>query len=182
MITVTDSQIKDVKMIEPAVFEDSRGYFLEAFNARDFREKGIDCTFVQDNEAYSQRGVLRGLHYQVGDHAQAKLVRVLRGAAYDVVVDLRPSSPTFKQWVSVELTAANKLQLFVPRGFAHGYLTLQDHTVLMYKCDNFYARDYEGGMRYDDPEIGITWPQLDIPYIVSEKDRNLPPFDQRRTA
>ncbi|EJF54138.1 dTDP-4-dehydrorhamnose 3,5-epimerase [Saprospira grandis DSM 2844] len=174
--------IADLLLFEPRVFEDDRGYFFEAFNAQTFAEAGIERPFVQDNQARSAYGVLRGLHYQVGEQAQAKLVRVLEGKVLDVVVDLRPDSPTYGEHYGVELSAENKRQLYVPRGFAHGYVVLSKTAEFFYKCDNFYHKASEGGIRYDDPQLNIDW-QIDLAQaILSEKDLELPHFGQQRKA
>ncbi|MCB0635932.1 MAG: dTDP-4-dehydrorhamnose 3,5-epimerase [Lewinella sp.] len=172
--------IADLLIFEPQVWEDDRGYFFESYNQRVFADAGITGPFVQDNEARSTRGVLRGLHYQVGEHAQAKLVRVTQGSVYDVAVDLRPGSSTHGQWFGLELSEANKCQLYVPRGFAHGYLVLSDTAVFSYKCDNFYQRDAEGGLRYDDPALGIDWPSVEGGYQLSPKDEQWPAFGKHR--
>lgn len=166
--------IPDLLVFEPQVWADERGYFFEAFNARTFAAAGISTTFVQDNQARSTFGVLRGLHFQRGEHAQAKLVRVLSGEVLDVAVDLRQQSPTYGQWYSVRLSADNQRQLFVPRGFAHGYVVLSPTAEFFYKCDNFYAKDAEGGVRFDDPELQIDWAIDPAAVILSEKDRILP--------
>ncbi|MEZ4986002.1 MAG: dTDP-4-dehydrorhamnose 3,5-epimerase [Saprospiraceae bacterium] len=162
--------IADLLVYEPKVWEDARGYFFESFSQRLFEEAGLDYRFIQDNEARSTQGVLRGLHFQRGEAAQAKLVRVTTGAVFDVAVDLRPDSATYRQWYGLELSADNKKQLLIPRGFAHGYLVLSDVAVFSYKCDNFYAPSEEGGLRYDDPALGINWPVLNVPYQLSGKD------------
>jgi len=164
-------------ILKPTVFEDHRGYFFESFNHNRFAELvGAEVNFVQDNQAKSDYGILRGLHFQQGEHAQAKLVRVLQGRVLDVAVDIRKDSPTFGQHVAVELSAENKLQLFVPRGFAHGYSVLENDTVFFYKCDNFYNKASEGGIFYNDETLQIDWqlPESDI--VLSEKDQQLPRF------
>ncbi len=166
----TTTPIPGLIQFEPRVFGDSRGYFFESYNAKAFKGAGIDCTFVQDNQAKSSRGVLRGLHFQHGDAAQAKLVRVISGEVFDVAVDLREGSPTKGQWYGVYLSGDNQRQLFVPRGFAHGYLVTSEEAVFAYKCDNYYAPEAEGGLRYDDPAIGIEWPVLDIELTVAARD------------
>lgn len=172
--------IPDLMVFEPAVFRDERGYFFESYNQRVWAEAGVDTVFVQDNQARSTRGVLRGLHYQVGEMAQAKLVRVTEGEVLDVAVDLRENSPTLGQWYSIRLSAENRHQLFVPRGFAHGYLVLSEVAEFAYKCDNFYSRAHEGGVRFNDPELAIDW-EFDLAeVIVSEKDLALPGFVGRR--
>jgi dTDP-4-dehydrorhamnose 3,5-epimerase len=167
-------------LFEPKVFHDDRGYFFESYNQRAWAEAGVPNVFVQDNQARSTQGVLRGLHYQTGDMAQAKLVRVVEGEVLDVVVDLRPEQPTYGQWFSVRLSAANKRQMLVPRGFAHGYVVLSETAEFVYKCDNFYAQTHEGGIRFDDPRLRIDW-EFDLDrVIVSEKDRQLPGFGAHR--
>lgn len=166
----TTTPIPGLLLFEPKVFGDERGYFFESYNEKTFREAGIDCNFVQDNQAKSTKGVLRGLHYQTGDAAQAKLVRVISGEVFDVAVDLRSESPTKGQWFGVYLNGENQKQLFVPRGFAHGYLVTSEEAVFAYKCDNFYAPEAEGGLRYNDPDIGIEWPDLGTTYTVAERD------------
>lgn len=165
--------IADLIVFEPRVFGDERGYFFESYNDRLFAEEGnINAQFVQDNQAASTKGVLRGMHLQHGDAAQAKLVRVIEGSVFDVAVDLRPNSPTLHQWYGIELTAENRKQLFVPRGFAHGYLVLSDTATFAYKCDNYYNKAQEGGLRYNDPKIGIEWPDLGVELKVNERDLN----------
>lgn len=167
------TSIPDVWILEPRVFEDARGYFMETWREEDFnRAMGHEVHFVQDNQSMSSRGVLRGLHYQKGDASQAKLVRVLQGAVVDVAVDLRKDSPTFGQHVLVELSAENKRQLFIPRGFAHGFQVLSETAVFTYKVDNRYAPETECSIRYDDPTIGIQWPILGDEVLLSEKDLN----------
>lgn len=156
------------------------GIFFESYNQQTWLEAGITAVFVQDNQSRSTQGVLRGLHYQTGDMAQAKLVRVISGAVLDVAVDLREHSPTYGEWYTIVLSAENKRQLFVPRGFAHGYLVLSPTAEFFYKCDNFYAKSCEGGVRYDDPTLAIDW-QFDLAtVVVSEKDKALPAFGQHR--
>ncbi len=172
--------IQDLIVFEPAVFRDERGYFFESYNQRVWAEAGVEIDFVQDNQARSTRGVLRGLHYQTGEMAQAKLVRVVEGEVLDVAVDLREHSPTLGQWYSIRLSAENKRQLLVPRGFAHGYLVLSETAEFAYKCDNFYSKAHEGGVRFDDPVLGIDW-EFDLEQVlVSEKDLALPGFVGRR--
>ena len=168
-----ETDLPGLKVFEPKVWGDERGYFYESYNQQTFNEAGIDCSFVQDNQANSSYGVLRGLHYQKGDKAQAKLVRVLEGIVLDVVVDLRADSPTFKQSYSIELSAENKKQLFVPRGFAHGYVVLSDTAEFFYKCDNFYDKSAEGGISYNDPDLNIDWRISLKDAIISEKDQKL---------
>lgn len=171
----TTTPIADLLVFTPKIHGDHRGYFFESFNQQVFRQAGIMADFVQDNQAKSSRGVLRGLHFQTGTSAQAKLVRVIAGEVFDVAVDLRPDSPTRGQWFGLLLSGENQRQLFVPRGFAHGYLVTSDTAIFAYKCDNFYDPTAEGGLRYDDPVIGIEWPELDgQPYTVAERDMQWP--------
>ncbi|MEL6658511.1 MAG: dTDP-4-dehydrorhamnose 3,5-epimerase [Bacteroidota bacterium] len=165
-----ETPIADLLIFEPNVWQDERGYFFESYNEQTFTAAGLTYRFVQDNEAKSTKGVLRGLHFQKGEAAQAKLVRVTEGEVFDVAVDIRPNSSTYGQWYGTILSVENKRQLLVPRGFAHGYLVMTDTAVFNYKCDNFYVREAEGGIRYDDPKIGVAWPVLDIPYQLSPKD------------
>ena len=175
------TEIKDVWVIEPKIFEDDRGYFYESFNAVQFNnETGLNVNFVQDNQSKSNKGVLRGLHYQVGEHAQAKLVRVLQGSVQDIAVDLRKNSPTFGKYFSIILSGENHKQLFVPRGFAHGFLVLEDNTIFAYKCDNFYNKESEGGMIYNDETINVKWELAQSDYILSEKDTILPNLETAR--
>ena len=166
-----DTPIPDLYLFEPQVWADERGYFFESYNQATFAARGLHYDFIQDNEAQSERGVLRGLHFQRGASAQAKLVRVTAGEVYDVAVDLRPGSATYGRWYGTYLSAANKLQLLIPRGFAHGYLVTSETAVFNYKCDNLYDKSAEGGVLYNDPRIGVAWPVLDVPYVLSEKDR-----------
>ena len=172
-MTTSTTDIEGLLIIEPPVFRDERGYFCETWQSQRYALPGGHA-FVQDNEAKSSKGVLRGLHFQRGQHAQGKLVRVVQGAVYDVAVDLRKDSKTFGQSFGLTLTGDNKKQFWIPRGFAHGYLVLEDDTIFSYKCDNFYEKSAEGGLSYNDPALGIEWPELDVPYLVSEKDRQLP--------
>lgn len=173
---VTETGIEGLKIIEPDVFHDERGYFVETYNAERYAAHGITQTFVQDNESLSQKGVVRGLHWQTGAASQAKLVRVVRGAVLDVAVDLRKDSPTYGRHFAVELTGENKKQYLVPRGFAHGFIVLEDDIVFAYKCDNTYCKEAERGMRFDDSALGIEWPDVGVPLVLSEKDRALPLF------
>ena len=168
-------------IIEPKIILDERGYFMESFNENTF-QKGVNqqVHFVQDNQSYSSKGVLRGLHYQTGEHAQAKLVRVLQGEVLDVVVDIRPNSETFGEYVSVFLTGENQIQFFVPRGFAHGFLVLSDTATFFYKCDNFYNKESEGGIIYNDPSINIDWQFPTDNLIISEKDLILPTIENAK--
>ncbi len=170
----SDTGFAGLKIFEPSVFGDHRGYFLESFNENTFHEAGIDVRFVQDNESKSQYGVVRGLHYQTGVHAQAKLVRVIAGQVLDVVVDIRKGSPTYGQKFELLLTGDNKRQLFIPRGFAHGFSVLEDNTIFSYKCDNFYNKPSEGGILFTDPALGIDWQVPAGQMLVSDKDRLLP--------
>lgn len=172
---VHTTHIKDVIILEPQVFGDERGYFFESFNAeRFFAHTGVDVHFVQDNESRSKRGVLRGLHFQRAPYAQAKLVRVVKGRVLDVAVDIRKGSPTYGQHVAVELSGDNKRQLFIPRGFAHGYMVLEEDTIFQYKCDAYYHPAAEGGIAWNDPQIGIEWPLPEGEIILSERDKNRP--------
>lgn len=173
-MNVINTDIQGVVIIEPKVFGDHRGYFFESFSEKDFTSAVGEVKFVQDNESKSSHGVLRGLHFQKPPHAQAKLVRVVKGRVLDVAVDLRKGSPTFGKHVAVELTEENHRQLFIPRGFAHGFAVLSDEAVFQYKCDNYYAPQSEGSVLWNDPDIGIEWgiPSEDV--MLSEKDRNAP--------
>ena len=175
-MNVIDTEIADVKIIEPKVLGDARGWFCEQYNAARYKAAGIEAEFVQDNESFSRKGVVRGLHWQAAPHTQAKLVRVVRGAVWDVAVDIRRGSPAFGRHVAVTLTGENKRQLFVPRGFAHGFIVLEDNTLFGYKCDNLYCPAADRGMRFDDPALGIEWPEMEVELSLSEKDRNLPAF------
>jgi dTDP-4-dehydrorhamnose 3,5-epimerase len=171
---IIKTKIPDLLIIKPAVFKDDRGYFFESYNKGKFIEQGIDQNFVQDNESKSMKGVLRGLHFQKPPFAQGKLVRVMKGAVLDVAVDLRQKSPTYGQWASIELTEDNKFMYWIPPGFAHGFITLQDDTVFFYKCTNVYNKESEGSIRWDDPTLNIHW-GTDSP-ILSEKDKDAPLF------
>ena len=173
----TEQAIPGVWIIEPAVFSDSRGYFFEAFKKEEFEQHIGKVDFIQDNESKSSYGVLRGLHFQKGEFAQAKLVRVIKGEVLDVAVDIRKNSPTFGKYIAVVLNEENKKQFFIPRGFAHGFLVLSPEAVFTYKVDNIYAPQSEGGVIYNDPQIGIEWqiPEADI--LLSEKDKILPELD-----
>ena len=170
-IKVTRCDIEGLCVVEPTVFGDDRGYFVETYNYNDFKAEGLDMIFVQDNQSMSVKGVLRGLHYQLAPHAQAKLVRVVSGRVLDVAVDIRKGSPTFGQYVAVELSAENGLQLYIPEGFAHGFVVLSDEAVFAYKCTDFYHPGDEGGIIWNDPEIGVEWPiPEDMKLIMSDKD------------
>ncbi|MCR9226396.1 MAG: dTDP-4-dehydrorhamnose 3,5-epimerase [Flavobacteriaceae bacterium] len=171
MIKATETTLKGCFIIEPQIFEDERGYFFESFNHKEFCEAiGQEINFVQDNQSFSKKGVLRGLHFQKGEHAQAKLVSVLSGRIQDVVVDLRKDSPTFAQHFSIELSSENKKQLFVPRGFAHGFLTLSESANVFYKCDNYYNKKAESGIKFDDSKLAIDWNISSHEILLSEKD------------
>ena len=180
MIEVKDTPIAGLKVIVPRVFRDDRGQFIQTYHRDIYKSAGITDDFVQDNQAISRRGVLRGLHYQVGPYAQSKLVRITRGSVFDVAVDIRPGSSTYGEWYGMELSGENNLQLYIPSGFAHGYIALEDDTCFCYKCGALYAPEYEGGIRYDDPHIGIDWPELDTPFIVSDRDLGLAKFGNHR--
>lgn len=173
-----ETNIKDVWIIKPRVFEDARGYFMETYRCEEFNEKVGRIDFVQDNESKSTYGVLRGLHYQKGKWSQAKLVRVIEGRVLDVAVDLRKSSPSFGKYVAVELSAENKQQLFIPRGFAHGFVVLSTTAVFVYKVDNVYMPSAEASIRFDDPQVGIEWPIQSEDMILSEKDLLGKPFNE----
>jgi dTDP-4-dehydrorhamnose 3,5-epimerase len=168
---VTDTPLMGLKIIEPAVFSDHRGYFFESYNFGKMAAAGIENIFVQDNESLSSYGVVRGLHYQLAPFSQAKLVRVIEGAVFDVALDLRKDSPTFGQWYGVELTAENKLQLFIPPGFAHGFSVLTPTTIFSYKCDQPYNKTSERAIRYNDPALGIDWKIPEDQQLISEKDQ-----------
>jgi dTDP-4-dehydrorhamnose 3,5-epimerase len=171
---VIKTAIDGVVIIEPKVFGDHRGYFFESFSERDFNAQVREVKFVQDNESKSCYGVLRGLHFQKPPYCQSKLVRVVKGAVLDVAVDIRPESPTFGKYVMTELSGDNHRQMFIPKGFAHGYVVLEDDTVFQYKCDEYYHPEAEGGIAWNDPQIGIEWPIAEGEVILSEKDKNRP--------
>lgn len=178
--TFTDTSIKGVKIVDVKTYGDARGYFMESYRQSDFVTGGIDCEFVQDNQSSSIRGVLRGLHFQI-EHPQAKLVRVVSGTVFDVAVDLREGSKTYGKWEGAVLSATNKRQFFIPRGFAHGFLVLSDTAEFCYKCDDFYHSGDEGGLMWNDPEIGVDWPALEgeetldeTKLILSDKDEIYP--------
>ena len=174
---IKPTPLKDCYIIEPTIFEDERGYFYEKFNEKKFEElTGMNGHFVQDNISKSSYGVLRGVHLQKGEHAQAKLVSCLEGKVWDIVVDLRRDSETFGKWCGVELTAENKLQLYVPRGFGQGFSVLSETAIFAYKCDNFYNKDAEGSVIYNDPDLNIDWKLPADSIILSEKDKTLPTF------
>jgi len=180
-MTFTPTKLQGCYIIEPKIINDERGYFMESFNEARFEAgTGIKAHFVQDNQSYSTKGVLRGLHYQTGEHAQAKLVRVLKGEVLDVAVDIRPGSETYGEHVAVLLSAENQKQLFVPRGFAHGFIVLSDTASFFYKCDNFYNKESEGGIIYNDTALNINWGMPDEELIISEKDMVLPAIENSR--
>lgn len=166
--------IEGLLVIKPRVFEDARGYFFESFNEKALREAGLNAAFVQDNQSLSQKNVLRGLHFQAPPFAQGKLVRVIKGAVLDVVVDIRKKSPTYGKHFAIELNEQNKTMLWVPEGFAHGFATLQDDTIFYYKCSNYYHKESEGCVMWNDPALGIDW-QVNDP-LLSEKDKAGTPF------
>ena len=168
---VIKTEIEGVVIIEPRIFKDERGYFYESFSQREFEEKVCRTTFVQDNQSKSSYGVLRGLHFQKPPYSQSKLVRCIKGAVLDVAVDIRKGSPTFGKYVAVELTEENHRQFFVPRGFAHGFAVLSDEAVFQYKCDNFYNKESEGSVAWNDPQLGIDWRVPADKIILSEKDK-----------
>ena len=171
---VTPLKIPDVKLIEPDIYEDDRGFFFESFNQQKFNELiGQDFTFVQDNHSKSSKGVLRGLHYQEAPFAQAKLVRVVKGEIFDVAVDIRKDSPSNGQWVAEILSSDNKKQLWIPEGFAHGFLTLSDHTEILYKTTNYYSKQHEKIIPYNHDAFNIIWPDLNVEFILSKKDSEL---------
>lgn len=172
----TQMKVKDMLLIEPKVFGDNRGYFLETYNYSDFIEAGVSVNFVQDNQSFSKKGVLRGLHYQT-KNPQGKLVRVIKGEVFDVGVDIRPESETFGKWDGAVLSAENKKQLYIPEGFAHGFLVLSDEAEFVYKCTRFYDPKGEGGLIWNDPQIGIEWPiPTDMEITLSDKDKTHPSF------
>jgi dTDP-4-dehydrorhamnose 3,5-epimerase len=176
-----ETNLKDCFVLEPRVFEDERGYFMESFNQKTFNEGiGHTVTFVQDNQSFSTRGVLRGLHYQCGEHAQAKLVRVLTGEVIDIAVDIRPNSETYGKSFSILLSAENRKQLYIPRGFAHGFIVLSDTATFFYKCDNLYNKESEGGIIYNDPTLNIDWGMPQTEFIISEKDKVLPTIEKAK--
>jgi len=175
IMEIVETGIKDLLIVKPKVFEDDRGYFFESFNEEIFREAGIDARFVQDNESKSMKNVLRGLHFQKPPYAQGKLVRVMRGSVLDVAVDLRKKSASYGQWRSILLTSQEKQMLWIPEGFAHGFVTLEDDTVFFYKCTNLYNKDSEGSIRWNDTDLAIDWGEIENP-ILSGKDQEAPLF------
>ena len=176
------TDIDGVVIFEPRVFPDSRGYFFETYNEKLFRDNGIDAVFVQDNQSKSSYGVIRGLHFQKGEHAQAKLVRVIKGTVLDIALDLRKASPTYGRHVAVELSAENNRQLFIPRGFAHGFSVLSETAVFAYKCDNLYCKDAEAGIDLNDPALGIDWKVPAEKRLLSDKDKLWPSFKDFETC
>ncbi|KOS06375.1 dTDP-4-dehydrorhamnose 3,5-epimerase [Flavobacterium akiainvivens] len=177
-MTVTETELSGCYILEPSVHNDERGHFFESYNKEKFKKAtGLDINFVQDNQSFSTHGVLRGLHYQVGEGAQAKLVRVCAGAVIDVAVDLRRESATFGKYVAVELSAENKKQLFIPRGFAHGFVVLSNEAEFVYKCDNFYSKKHECGIIYNDPTLNIDWKLSPDDITISPKDKDFPDFN-----
>ena len=178
MFTFNKTDIEGVYIIETKVFGDNRGYFMETYNAQDFKNAGLDYNFVQDNQSKSKAGVLRGLHFQK-THPQAKLVRVLEGEVFDVAVDLRKGSKTYGKWVGVILSEENKKEFMIPRGFAHGFVVLSETATFAYKCDDFYHPEDEGGIMWNDPEIGIEWPYKGEP-LLSEKDKKHPSLKESK--
>lgn len=182
---VTETKLPGVLLIEPRVFEDERGYFFESYHAERYRQAGIPARFVQDNQSRSGQGVLRGMHYQLG-RPQAKLVQVLQGEVFDVAVDIRRGSPHFGQWVGALLSGENKHQLYIPEGFAHGFYVMSETADFAYKCSDFYAREEERGLRWDDPDVGIEWPEgrrilapRDAAFpLLREMDADLPPYSE----
>ena len=176
-----ETELNGAFVLDPKIIRDERGYFMESFNEQTFeRITGQKVHFVQDNQSYSSKGVLRGLHYQCGEHAQAKLVRVLQGEVWDVAVDIRPDSPTYGKHVGVLLSGENQKQFFIPRGFAHGFIVLSDTATFFYKCDNYYNKESEGGIIYNDAQIGIDWQMGKDSIIISDKDKVLPDFKNAR--
>lgn len=179
---ITPASLPEVLIVEPRVFGDARGFFTESWNEQAFNEAvGYDVRFVQDNHSRSVRGVLRGLHFQLPPNAQGKLVRVVNGAVFDVAVDMRKSSPHFGRWAGVELTSENHRQLWIPEGFAHGFLVLSETADFLYKTTNYYAPHAEGAVRWDDPSIGIQWPDLEAAVLLAEKDAKAPSLDKALT-
>ena len=180
IMKIKETPLKDCYIVEPTVFEDDRGYFYEKFNEKKFEElTGLNGHFVQDNISKSSYGVLRGLHLQKGEHAQAKLVSCLEGSVFDVAVDLRKDSPTFGKWFGIELSAENKLQFYVPRGFGHGFSVLSETAIFAYKCDNFYNKESEGGVLWNDTDLNIDWKLPADAVILSEKDKIQPTFAEK---
>ena len=172
-MNIVETSLPGVKIIEPKVFGDNRGWFVESFNDQRLKEAGIDTRFVQDNHSMSAtKGTLRGLHFQNNPKAQAKLIRCTRGSMLDVIVDIQSNSPTYKEWIAIELSAENKRMIFIPKGFAHGFLTLDDNTELQYKVDEYYSPEHDRSIRFDDPDLNINW-NIEDP-VLSEKDKSAP--------
>ncbi|MEI6079108.1 MAG: dTDP-4-dehydrorhamnose 3,5-epimerase [bacterium] len=170
------TELEGVFIYSPTVFKDERGYFFESYNQKVFEHGGFNFNFVQDNQSRSKHGVLRGLHYQLNPNAQTKMVRVLNGSILDVVVDIRPNSKTYKKWISIELSSNNFKQILIPKGFAHGFIVVSDEADVIYKCEGFYDKSSEAGIRFDDPELNIDWGMDKKDIIVSDKDAKLPFF------
>ena len=180
-MNIIKTEFPGLLIIEPKVFGDARGYFFESYNEKVMAEAGIQTVFRQDNQSFSKYGVIRGLHFQQNPHSQTKLIRVLEGMIYDVALDLRKGSPSFGKWFGLELSAENKRQLYIPQGFAHGFSVLSEQTIILYKCDNFYNLQSEGGVLHSDPALGIDWKVDASKAIISDKDKTLPTFDQVET-
>ncbi|MGL4368286.1 MAG: dTDP-4-dehydrorhamnose 3,5-epimerase [Spirochaetota bacterium] len=174
--TFEKTQIEGLTVVKPQVFSDERGFFMETYKMTEFAARGIDLPFKQDNHSLSSRGVLRGLHFQKGEHAQGKLLRVISGKVWDVAVDCRPDSPTFLSWFGIEISAENRAMFYIPPGFAHGFVTLEDNTQFLYKCTSEFNKESEAGIKWDDSRIGIRWPIQDV--IVSDKDAILPSSEE----
>lgn len=179
MLTFTKTKIEGVYIIRPKVFGDNRGCFMEIYSKADFKKAGLNYNFVQDNYSKSKKGVLRGLHFQI-KHPQAKLVRVIKGKVFDVVVDLRKGSSTYGKWVGILLSEENKKQLLIPRGFAHGFLVISDTAEFVYKCDELYYPEDEGGIIYNDSDIDIKWPNINFPILLSDKDKKYPTLKEAK--
>ena len=177
-MNVIKTEFPGLMIIEPKVFGDSRGYFFESYNQNVLADAGIQTVFRQDNQSFSKYGVIRGLHFQHPPHSQTKLIRALEGMIYDVVLDLRKGSPTFGKWFGLELSSENKRQLYIPQGFAHGFSVLSEQTTILYKCDDFYHPQSEGGVLYNDPALNIDWKVDTAQATVSDKDKKLPVFNQ----
>jgi len=180
-MNVLKTDFPDLLIIEPKIFGDSRGYFFESYNEKAMANAGIQSVFRQDNQSLSKYGVIRGLHYQLNPYSQTKLIRVIEGAIYDVALDLRKGSPTFGKWFGVELSAENNRQFYIPQGFAHGFSVLSEQSIILYKCDNFYHPQSEGGILYNDPALGIDWKVDADRATVSDKDKFLPTFSEVET-
>ena len=180
-MNIIKTDFPGLMIIEPKVFGDVRGYFFESYNEKIMVEAGIQTVFRQDNHSFSRYGVIRGLHFQLNPHSQTKLIRAIEGTIYDVVLDLRKGSPTFGKWFGIELSVENKRQFYIPKGFAHGFSVLSEQTTILYKCDNLYHPQSEGGVHYNDPALGIDWKVDADKAIISDKDKILPTFDQVET-